>query len=363
MSEPVSESAKELQGEPGGESQEARARPAVARSGHNYQDFEGSGKTASKSHKKLKALRLSRLPGAGERAQPLEGLSLLDLGCNEGFFCLEAVKQGARRVVGIDSHKKRIEAARQNCPEGTFFATSWWDLPDERFDVILMLSAMHYEAQPKRLFAKIRDHLAPGGTFILECGIAGNSSNRAWKSVRRTDGVRKYPTLGLLTDILLQGYAVRHVGPSVNQGGDPIPRSVLHCTPLASTAVLVGADGGAGKSTLTRQLFNAGWPGIATDGLFTRLLKDRDYAWRPLAKRVVELVGDGKPSWRRVGKVIAEEEAMLTEFCDLLVLEAPTEADFFYIEGEMLSRPKVREDISRRLREQGVRTWIVQPGP
>ena len=66
-----------------------------------YQTF-GDAKGGSRSAEKLKALRLSLLRNRHDETRPLKGLSVLDIGCNEGFFCGEALRQGARRVVGID---------------------------------------------------------------------------------------------------------------------------------------------------------------------------------------------------------------------------------------------------------------------
>ena len=59
-----------------------------------YQTFDDA-KGASKSAEKLKALQLGQLRNRHSEATPLKGLSVLDLGCNEGFFCGEALRQGA----------------------------------------------------------------------------------------------------------------------------------------------------------------------------------------------------------------------------------------------------------------------------
>jgi len=42
----------------------------------------------------------------------MDGLSVLDLGCNAGAFSIEAKKRGASRVVGIDYSEKYIKQAR-----------------------------------------------------------------------------------------------------------------------------------------------------------------------------------------------------------------------------------------------------------
>ena len=50
------------------------------------------------------------------------------------------------------------------------------------------------------------------------------------------------------------------------------------------------------------------------------------------------------------------------EFCSIIAAEAPTESLFFYIEGAMLVHSSVMEGLTRRLKEQGVRLWVVKPG-
>ena len=65
------------------------------------------------------------LSAAGEWHQlkplfpPLEGKSVLDLGCGYGWHCKFAEEQGARQVLGIDLSQKMIEEAkRRNRGEG-----------------------------------------------------------------------------------------------------------------------------------------------------------------------------------------------------------------------------------------------------
>src|SRR6266536_6668731 len=42
----------------------------------------------------------------------LDGLRVLDVGCNAGFFSLEAHRSGAAFVLGIDAREKHIEQAK-----------------------------------------------------------------------------------------------------------------------------------------------------------------------------------------------------------------------------------------------------------
>ena len=42
----------------------------------------------------------------------LRGVSVLDVGCNSGMYCIEAKRRGAERVVGVDLNPKRLRQAR-----------------------------------------------------------------------------------------------------------------------------------------------------------------------------------------------------------------------------------------------------------
>src|SRR5471030_2176904 len=107
----------------------------------SYQSFsEGTGD--SPSHEKLKMLQMP---------EDFAGRSFLDVGCNEGFFCGEALKRGASRAVGIDANASLLIRARERFPEADFVHSSWEKFPDEKFDVVLFASAIHYEPDPQRL--------------------------------------------------------------------------------------------------------------------------------------------------------------------------------------------------------------------
>ena len=329
------------------------------RSSVQYQSFDDA-KGGSKSGEKLKALMLPQLKNRHSEATPLRGLSVLDIGCNEGFFCGAALQQGARRVVGIDMNKGFLERARKRFPEAKFIQGSWWELPDEKFDVIFFLSAIHYEPRQRALLEKLAGHLTPTGTLILECGAIAGVQGKSWQTVRRADGVRRYPTFPMLRMELLRSYAARFMGESVMQSGDPVRRYVFHCQLRELMALLVSGHSNIGKSLLAADFEERNIPVMQTDKLLSNLIRDKDkrYDWSPAARIVQKQAGTNLAA---IGRTVATE--CPKEFVDLILLEGPTEADLFCIEGEILRHASIIDELVRRLREHNIKPWFVTGEP
>jgi SAM-dependent methyltransferase len=209
-----------------------------------YQSFPGVPGD-SQTLAKLKALRLP----------PLSGKRFLDVGCNEGFFCGYAEADGASSVVGLDASDNFIERARSRFPRCEFLARGWDQLPPGPFDVILFASAIHYAADQEAILRELADLLTPDGTLVLEVGVV-TSERSEWVKVRRGSDERFFPTLSKLTEVL-EPYAWKHMGPSVSQTGDPVPRHVFHIRRRKPVAYLLMQPPGYGKSTIARSLFKA----------------------------------------------------------------------------------------------------------
>jgi SAM-dependent methyltransferase len=180
-----------------------------------YQSFPGV-KGASESLAKLEALRLP----------PLQGKRFLDVGCNEGFFCGYARFDGAAEVIGIDASKATIARAQARFPDCRFLARSWDQLPEGRFDVILLASALHYADDQAALIHRLIASLTDEGTLVLEIGLA-SSGKSEWVRVKRSIDERLFPSRGKLAEIL-DDYAWKIIGDSVQQAGDPLRRYVVH---------------------------------------------------------------------------------------------------------------------------------------
>jgi SAM-dependent methyltransferase len=81
----------------------------------------------------------------------LAGRSLLDIGCHHGFYCIEAKKRGAGRVVGVEGKPKALKVAHciqriygyddSELVEGFFPKVR---LPLEQFDIVLLMNVVHH---------------------------------------------------------------------------------------------------------------------------------------------------------------------------------------------------------------------------
>lgn len=96
---------------------------------------------------------------------------VLELGCGTGSIlkCL----QHDYLVSGLDISGKMLSIARKKVPRARLFRQNMVDFRiDDRFDVILcVFDSMNHVTRFsdwKRVFARVRQHLAPGGCFIFD---------------------------------------------------------------------------------------------------------------------------------------------------------------------------------------------------
>lgn len=310
----------------------------------SYQSFDGINGD-SNSFEKLKRLRLPSL----------KGKSVLDIGCNEGFFCNHAIKAQAIRVVGIDSNAEIINRAKERTPEAEFINTDWWNLPNEKFDVILFLSAIHYEKNQQKLLSYLQRYLTDKGTLILECGVSESNFNH-WSAIQRHDGVFRYPNFHYLTNVLLSNYAVTPMGRSIDQSGDPMPRFVFYCSPHRSIALLISGASGTGKSVLAQSLGQNQTEIYSFDLLFQRLIENKNSPKDRLCE-FVKKNGDVLELDALSNKII--EAGLSSELVTFVMNEIPLESKMFIIEGEMLIHKEFRNELKNALELNGVVVWNV----
>jgi tRNA (mo5U34)-methyltransferase len=96
----------------------------------------------------------------------LTGLSVLDIGCNGGFYSLEMKRRGAKRVLGIDSNINYLEQARFAAAvlglAIEFRHLSVYDLAvlEEQFDLVIFMGVLYHLRHPLLALDLIRRHAA-----------------------------------------------------------------------------------------------------------------------------------------------------------------------------------------------------------
>lgn len=97
----------------------------------------------------------------------LTGKSVLDIGCNAGFYSMEMKKRGASRVVGIDSDERYLAQARFVAEtlgfDGIEFRrASVYDVGalGERFDLVIFMGVLYHLRHPLLALDLIREHVA-----------------------------------------------------------------------------------------------------------------------------------------------------------------------------------------------------------
>ncbi len=96
----------------------------------------------------------------------LRGRTVLDIGCNGGFFSIEMKRRGADRVVGIDYDEDYLNQARfaaEVCGvDIDFRRLSVYDVGalGERFDLVLFMGVLYHLRHPLLALDLIHEHVA-----------------------------------------------------------------------------------------------------------------------------------------------------------------------------------------------------------
>lgn len=96
----------------------------------------------------------------------LDGRSVLDIGCNAGFYSMEMKRRGAGRVLAVDSDERYLAQGRFAAEvEGLdieFRALSVYDVAGlrERFDLVLFMGVLYHLRHPLLALDLIHEHVA-----------------------------------------------------------------------------------------------------------------------------------------------------------------------------------------------------------
>ena len=117
---------------------------------------------------------------AGALPQDLTGKSVLDIGCNAGFFSLELKRRGAARVVGVDSDPRYLAQA-QLAREVTGLDVelrqlSVYDVArlGERFDLVLFMGVLYHLRHPLLALDLLREHVV-GDLLVVQSMLRGSN--------------------------------------------------------------------------------------------------------------------------------------------------------------------------------------------
>lgn len=102
---------------------------------------------------------------------PLQGKTLLDLGCGYGWHCNFAAAQGAAEILGIDLSHKMIEEARKrnqtNRIRYRVCGIEEYEYPENTWDCVVSNLALHYIENIETIFQKVHRTLKKDGVFIF----------------------------------------------------------------------------------------------------------------------------------------------------------------------------------------------------
>jgi len=98
--------------------------------------------------------------------EDLTGKTVLDIGCNAGFYSIEMKRRGADRVLGIDFDERYLNQARFAAEvkgvDIEFREMSVYDVAQigETFDVVLFMGVLYHLRHPLLALDLIHDHVA-----------------------------------------------------------------------------------------------------------------------------------------------------------------------------------------------------------
>ena len=96
----------------------------------------------------------------------LTGKTVLDIGCNAGFYSFEMKRRGAARVLGVDTDEHYLQQARFAAEvtgaDVEFRKLAVWDVGSlgEKFDLVIFMGVLYHLRHPLLALDLIHEHVA-----------------------------------------------------------------------------------------------------------------------------------------------------------------------------------------------------------
>jgi tRNA (mo5U34)-methyltransferase len=113
--------------------------------------------------------------------EDLTGVSVLDIGCNAGFYAIEMARRGAKRVVAIDTDPRYLRQARFASEQaGVAIEFQQMDVYDverlgERFDLVIFMGVLYHLRHPLLALDLLRSFVV-GERMLFQCMLRGPDS-------------------------------------------------------------------------------------------------------------------------------------------------------------------------------------------
>jgi len=174
-------------GETIGDGTGATLRERIAALGPWFHNIDLHGTATAPEHFLGDYPRAKFLRFADAIPADLSGKTVLDIGCNAGFYSVEMKRRGAARVLGIDSDERYLQQARLatgalgwSGEDGgvEFRNLSVYDVGaiGERFDLVVFMGVLYHLRHPLLALDLIREHVvADGGTMLFQTMQQGSA--------------------------------------------------------------------------------------------------------------------------------------------------------------------------------------------
>lgn len=119
--------------------------------------------------------------------QDVAGASVLDIGCNGGFYSIEMKKRGAGRVLGIDVDDRYLEQARFAAAtlghdiEFQKLSVYRVDEVPEQFDYVFFMGVLYHLRYPLFALDLVARKIKPGGRLVFQTMTRGSGETSEWE--------------------------------------------------------------------------------------------------------------------------------------------------------------------------------------